>query len=56
MFIGGAFSILGWLLAIAGGGSLASHDATGTLVVFGVLVIAIGEVQIWAGSGILKLR
>ncbi len=56
MFIGGAFSILGGLLAIAGGGYLASYDATGTLIVFGVIAIAIGAVQIWAGSGILKLR
>jgi len=56
LFIAGGLALLGGLITITGGGFLVGFEATGILIVFGVLALAIGAVQIWAGLGILKLR
>jgi hypothetical protein len=56
MFIAGGFGILGGFLAVAGGGYLVGFGGTGALIVFGLLALVIGAVQIWAGLGIMKLR
>ena len=56
LFIRGGLSILGGIIAITGGSFLAGFGGTGTLVVFGLIAIIIGGVEIWAGTGILKLQ
>ena len=56
LFIRGGLSILGGIIAITGGSFLAGFGGTGTLVVFGIIAIIIGGVEIWAGTGVLKLQ
>ena len=56
LFIRGGLSILGGIIAITGGSFLAGFGGTGTLVVFGLIAIIIGGVEIWAATGILKLQ
>ena len=56
LFIRGGFSILGGIIAITGGSFLAGFGGTGTLVVFGIIAIIVGGVEIWAGTGVLKLQ
>src|SRR5215510_2271285 len=56
LFIRGGFSILGGIIAITGGSFLAGFGGTGTLVVFGIIAIIVGAVEIWAGTGVLKLQ
>jgi low temperature requirement protein LtrA len=56
LFIRGGLSIIGGIIAITGGGFLAGFGGTGTLVVIGLIAIIIGAVEIWAGTGVLKLQ
>ena len=56
LFVAGALAILGGLIAITGGGFLAAFGTTGILIVVGIVALAIGAIQIWAGLGILKLQ
>jgi len=56
LFIRGGLSILGGIIAITGGSFLAGFGGTGTLVVIGLIAIIIGAVEIWAGTGVLKLQ
>jgi len=56
LFIRGGLSILGGIIAITGGSFLAGFGGTGTLVVFGIIAIIIGGIEIWAGTGVLKLQ
>lgn len=57
MFVGGGLSVLAGLLAVGGGGMLGdAFGGGGTLAVFGILVLAVGAVQIYAGVQILGLR
>ena len=55
LFVRGGLSILGGLVVLAGGSFLAGSAGTGTLVVWGVIAILVGVVEIWAGTGILNL-
>ncbi len=55
LFIRGGFSLLGGLIALTGGTVMAAFGG-GTLTVWGILFLAIGAVEIWAGIGILNLR
>ena len=56
LFIGGAFAILGGMIAVFGGGFLVAVGGTGALILFGIVWLGVGVVEIWAGSGILKMR
>jgi hypothetical protein len=56
LFIRGGLSILGGLIALTGGSFLAGFGGTGALVVWGVIALLVGIVEIWAGTGILNLR
>jgi hypothetical protein len=56
LFIRGGLSILGGLIALTGGSFLAGFGGTGALVVWGIIAILVGIVEIWAGTGILNLR
>ena len=57
LFIRGGLSILGGIIALAGGGGfLAGFGGTGALVVWGIIAMLVGMVEIWAGTGILNLR
>lgn len=57
MFIGGGLSVLAGLLAVAGGGMLGdAFGGGGALAVFGIVVLAVGAAQIYAGVQILGLR
>jgi hypothetical protein len=55
MFIGGAFSLLGGLLAILGGSVLIGFGG-GMAVLFGIVWIGLGAAQIWVGMGVLRLQ
>lgn len=52
----GGLSILGGLIALTGGSLLAGFGGTGALVVWGIIAMLVGVVEIWAGTGILNLR
>jgi hypothetical protein len=54
LFIRGGLSILGGIIALAGGAS--SRGSAGALVVWGIIAMLVGMVEIWAGTGILNLR
>jgi hypothetical protein len=56
LFIRGGLSILGGIVALAGGSFLAGFRGTGALVVWGIIAMLVGMVEIWAGTGILNLR
>jgi len=56
LFIRGGLSILGGIIALAGGSFLAGFGGTGALVVWGIVAMLVGMVEIWAGTGILNLR
>ena len=56
LFVRGGLSILGGLVALTGGSFFAGSGGTGTLVVWGIIAILVGVVEIWAGTGILNLR
>jgi hypothetical protein len=56
LFIRGGLSILGGIIALAGGSFLAGFGGTGALVVWGIIAMLVGMVEIWAGTGILNLR
>ena len=56
LFIRGGLSILGGLIALTGGSFLAGFGGTGALVVWGIIALLVGIVEIWAGTGILNLR
>ena len=56
LFIRGGLSILGGIIALTGGSFLAGFGGTGALVVWGVIAMLVGVVEIWAGTGILNLR
>ena len=56
LFIRGGLSILGGVIALAGGSFLAGFGGTGALVVWGIIAMLVGMVEIWAGTGILNLR
>ena len=56
LFIRGGLSILGGLIALTGGSFLAGFGGTGALVVWGIIAMLVGVVEIWAGTGILNLR
>ena len=56
LFIRGGLSILGGSIALTGGSFLAGFGGTGMLVVWGIIAILVGAVEIWAGTGILNLR
>jgi len=56
LFIRGGLSILGGVIALAGGSFLAGFGGTGALVVWGIVAMLVGMVEIWAGTGILNLR
>ena len=56
LFIRGGLSILGGVIAISGGSFLAGFGGTGTLVALGIIAIIIGGVEIWAGTGVLRLQ
>ena len=56
LFIRGGLSILGGIIALTGGSFLAGFGGTGALVVWGIIAILVGVVEIWAGTGILNLR
>ena len=56
LFVRGGFSILGGLVALTGGSFIAGFGGTGALVVWGIIAIVVGVVEIWAGTGILNLR
>jgi len=55
-FIRGGLSILGGIIALTGGSLLAGFGGTGALVVWGMIALLVGIVEIWAGTGILNLR
>jgi len=56
LFIRGGLSILGGIIALTGGSLLAGFGGTGALVVWGMIALLVGIVEIWAGTGILNLR
>ena len=56
LFIGGALAILGGMIAVFGGGFLIGFGGTGVLIMLGIVWIGLGVVEIWAGSGILKMQ
>jgi hypothetical protein len=56
LFVRGGLSILGGLIALTGGSFLAGFGGTGALVVWGIIAMLVGIVEIWAGTGILNLR
>ena len=56
LFIRGGLSVLGGLIALTGGSFLAGFGGTGALVAWGIIVLLVGIVEIWAGTGILNLR
>ncbi len=55
MYIAGGLSILGGIIAVFGGGFYIGFGG-GALILFGILSIALGALQIWAASGIMRLR
>ena len=55
LFVGGGFGVLGGLLALFGGGWFGGVLG-GAVAVFGIIVLAISALQIWAGVQILNLR
>ncbi len=55
LFIGGAFGVLGGLVAVTGGGILGG-GLGGIAVVFGILTLAIGGLEIYAGVQVLALK
>ncbi len=55
LFIGGGFGILGGLVAVTGGGILGG-GLGGIAVVFGILMLAIGGLEIYAGVQVLALK
>ena len=56
LFVRGGLSILGGLVALTGGSFFAGSGGTGALVLWGIIAILVGVVEIWAGTGILNLR
>jgi hypothetical protein len=56
LFIRGGLSILGGIIALTGGSFLAGFGGTGALVVWGMIALLVGILEIWAGTGILNLR
>jgi hypothetical protein len=56
LFIRGGLSILGGIIALTGGSLLAGFGGTGALVVWGMIALLVGIIEIWAGTGILNLR
>ncbi len=55
LFIGGGFGILGGLFAVTGGGFIGG-GLGGIAVVFGIIMLAIGALEIYAGVQVLALK
>jgi hypothetical protein len=55
LFIGGGLGILGGLLAVAGGGILGG-SLGGLAVVLGLIWLAVGGLEIYAGVQVLALK
>lgn len=55
LFIGGAFGILGGVLGVTGGGFIGG-SLGGIAVVFGIIMLAVGALEIYAGVQVLALK